>query len=36
MRKKFATTLVACIGLAGSAVPATAGLFSATGAVIAV
>ena len=36
MRRGLATALVACIGLAGSAVPATAGLFSATGAVIAV
>lgn len=34
MRKILITVLAACIGLAGSATPAGAGLFSATGAVI--
>ena len=36
MRKMFITVLVACIGLAGSATPASAGLFSATRMVIAI
>ena len=36
MRKMFITVLAACIGLAGSATPAGAGLFSATRMVIAI
>jgi hypothetical protein len=36
MRKILATVLAACLGLAGSATPAGAGLLSATGAVIAI
>ena len=36
MRKILITVFVACIGLAGSAAPAGAGLLSATGMVIAI
>ena len=36
MRRILTTVLAACLGLAGSATPASAGLLSATGAVIAI